>query len=121
MRFRCRLSSVNSWVIVSVAQRLLTDMFTTASSVRLRGDDLPEHVVGGNAVRLGIEVENQAVPERGCRDGSHVVVGYVEPAFDQRADLRAEHDRLRPPRADAIANVATHHVWGFLVFGMGRQ
>src|SRR5215216_4480500 len=118
MHFRCRLSPGISWAMGSVAQRRLAGTFTTPSSVRKRRDELREHVVGGHPGGLGVEVENEAVAKGGGRDGPHIVIGHVEPALDQGPDLRAQHDRLRPARADTVANVSPHYIRGLDVLGM---
>src|SRR3954462_10570734 len=115
MHYWCRLSPGIFWARGSVAQRRLASMITTPSSVRKRRNELPEHVVGGHPGGLVVEVENEAVPECGRRDGPHVVIGHVEPALDQGADLGAQHDRLRPARANAVANVPPHDIWSFRV------
>src|SRR5580704_19075370 len=72
--------------------------------------DRVDHLVGFDALRLALEVEEHAVAKRGVRDGADVVDARGESLVHQRADLRGEEQRLPPTRRAAVADEAFGHV-----------
>ncbi len=69
------------------------------------GQHLGDHLVGGQALGLALEVEDDTVAQGGAGEVAHVLEGDVEAAFQQRADLRRQDDRLRAARAGPVADV----------------
>src|SRR5439155_696030 len=57
-----------------------------------------------HALRLALEVEDDAVAKGGQRHGAQVLDADVVAPFAERAHLGAEDDGLRPPRARAVAD-----------------
>src|SRR5215213_7263790 len=54
------------------------------------GDQLPDQRLGGDLLRLRLEVEQDAMTQDGQREGAHVVVRDVGAALQQRARLAAQ-------------------------------
>jgi len=68
-------------------------------------EDLFEQIVGRPAVRLGLEVQDDAMAERGQQQGANVLHADVEPSFEQRADLAAEDQCLCAARRTAVPDI----------------
>src|SRR6188768_2466595 len=66
------------------------------------GDELGDQRLRRDSLRLRLEVEQDAMPQHGQREGAHVVVGDVGTSLQQRARLGAEDERLRGAHARAV-------------------
>src|SRR5439155_5136593 len=71
--------------------------------LRSRGNDVVNEPVGGDALGIGFEAEDDAMPQGGQGHGANIVEGHVVAAFEQTAYLGAEDDRLESARARPIA------------------
>src|SRR6185369_17025415 len=70
------------------------------------GEQFLDDGVRAHLVGLSLEVQQNAVPQRGQRDGADVVGRDERLAAGERVDLARQHQRLRRARAGAVAHVA---------------
>src|SRR5262245_25078831 len=68
---------------------------------RHRLDQTTDDLIGVDAVRLGLEVQQHAMPQDRQRHRPDVVERRYGTAVEQRACFRAEHERLSGPRSRA--------------------
>ena len=68
-------------------------------------EDLADHLVGGDILGFGLEVEDEAVTQRRENNFLDVFVAHMNPALGQSVAFRAENDRLRAARARAKPDV----------------
>ena len=73
---------------------------------------LSDDVVGGDAVGLGFEVEDQPMPQSCVGDIGDVVEGDVGASVAECGDLGGEHYRLCTARAGPVLDVFSHRLRG---------
>ena len=64
-----------------------------------------DDALGREPLRLALEVEQDPVPQRLSGRRLHVIEARVQSPVEQRVGLRRQHQRLRSPRACAVAHV----------------
>src|SRR4051812_30188348 len=69
---------------------------------RLPFEDLFQDIVLLQAVRLGMEVQQDTVAEDGDIEGAHILKGHMVAALHQRLGFRCKHQELRGADAGAI-------------------
>src|SRR5689334_3956797 len=68
-------------------------------------DDFPEDRFGCLPVRMGVEIEDDPMPEHGWRDRLYVVGAEMQPAAHDSVNPATLDKRLGSPRGTAVPNV----------------
>src|SRR5262249_7576397 len=68
-------------------------------------EDVLQHLVGRDVLRLRLEVEQDTVAHGRQVDGPHVLEAYVISPLQEGPHLRRQDDRLGPARAGPAADV----------------
>ena len=79
--------------------------------------EFQQHLVWLDALGLGLEVHDDAVPQGRQADAADVLEADVVAAVQQGADLGGQDQRLRRPRAGAPADVLIGDRQGELALG----
>src|SRR5580700_2827223 len=110
---RCRPATKPSTTVLATRSRPEIPASTdgsryrcTLGSCRWRHvrDQAAQDLIGINAIRLRVEIEQNAMAQNRNGQRSHVFVGDVIAAPRQRAGLGCQHDKLRGAHAGAVVD-----------------
>src|SRR5262249_13022484 len=105
------------------ASRLLPqeDFLLGAAHARRGLDQIPDEAIYVDALGFTLEIQDESVPQRGQRHRPKILCAHVVAAFGERAHLGAEHERLRPPRARAVADEPARRLRGLFPLRVCRK